>query len=238
MAMDKAALVTGASRGLGREVALMLGRMGYSVAVNYRREESGALDVLKEIDGNAVAIKADVGVWAEVKAMAQEIKKRWGRLDVLINNAGITRGRLFVKLSKEEWDEVINTNLKGCFNTTKALCPLMADSGGGHVVNISSYSGLRGMEGQAAYSASKAAQFGLTRSAALELGGHNIRVNAVLPGYMPTDMGRAASKAMERARKNSMLGRLSDEKEVAGFIAWLLETDNITGQIFTLDSRV
>lgn len=235
--MDKAGLVTGGSRGLGREIALTLGRMGYRVAVNYLKEKSQALNVLKGIAGDAVALRADVGDLADVKEMAGEIGKRWGRLDVLINNAGITRDSLLLRLSEGDWDAVIRTNLKGCFNTIKVFAPMMIDSGGGHIVNISSLSGLRGKEGQAAYSASKAALLGLTCSLAGELGGYNIKVNAVLPGYMPTEMGMSAVKAAEKARSESLLNRLSNTKDVSEFVAWLIQTENITGQAFILDSR-
>jgi|Deesub1362A_J573_1020465.scaffolds.fasta_scaffold00004_346 3-oxoacyl-[acyl-carrier protein] reductase len=238
MGARKVALVTGGSRGLGREVALALGRAGYRVVVNYIKEEAQALEVVQSIGGDAIAVKADVGEMGEVKEMSRRIEKEFGRLDVLINNAGITRDSLLLRLSESDWDLVIHTNLKGCFNTVKVFAPMMVSSGGGHIVNISSYSGLRGKEGQVAYSASKAAVLGFTFSLAKELGKDNIRVNAVLPGYMPTDMGKSAGKAMEKAERQSLLGRLSDPKEVSGFIIWLVQTEGITGQVFVLDSRI
>jgi len=235
--MQRTALITGGSRGLGRAVALALASGGYRVAINYLKSDKEAEAVLKSM-GEALPLKADVSDSASVVTMASEIKKKWGRLDVLINNAGVTVDTLFVKLKEEDWDRVLGTNLKGCFNTIKAFSPLIKESGGGHIINISSISGTRGKAGQAAYSASKAALLGLTVSAARELSEYNIRVNAVLPGYMPTDMGSGAEKAMDEARKKSLIGKLSDPKEVAGFIAWLAGTESVTGQVFTIDSRV
>jgi 3-oxoacyl-[acyl-carrier protein] reductase len=132
---------------------------------------------------------------------------------------------------------VIETNLTGSFNVIRALSPLMVQSGGGHIVNISSRSGLSGKAGQAAYSAAKAAVLGLTRTAAAELATDNIRVNAVLPGYLMTEMGKAAEKASHAAKEASLLKRLSDPQEVAGFIAFLVSTEGVTGQVFSIDSR-
>jgi len=133
---------------------------------------------------------------------------------------------------------VIATNLRGCFNVIKTAAPLLIKSGGGHIVNISSYSGLKGNSGQAAYSASKAAVIGLTHAAAVELSGYNIKVNALLPGYMPTGMGVGSSAALEEARERSILKKLSSPVEAAEFVATLLKTENVTGQVFSLDSRI
>ncbi len=233
------ALVTGASRGLGSELAIALSRSGYAVAANYRSSDSDASALLQKIDASgAILIKADVGDSAQVETIRMAIEKRFGRLDAVINSAGITKDNLLLRQSEKEWDETISTNLKGCFNTMRMLSPLIARSGGGHIVTISSYSGLKGKAGQAAYSASKAALLGLTRSAAIELAEYDIRVNAVLPGYMATQMGQGAKKAMQAAREESVIGRLSDTGEVSGFILYLLKTRNITGQVFGLDSRI
>lgn len=230
------AVVTGGSRGLGREIAIALGKSGYNVAVNYLYSKEKADEVISKIGRNAVAIKADVSDTKQVEAMAEIIRKKWGGVYALINNAGAAKDNLLIKYEESDWDEVIKTNLKGCFNTVRAFVPLMADRG--HIINMSSYSGLRGKAGQTAYSASKAALIGLTYSLAKELGAHNIKVNCVLPGYMPTDMGRNAAKAMEDARKESTLKSLSDPQKVAEFIYYLLTTEHITGQVFTLDSRI
>ncbi len=232
-------LVTGASRGLGRELATALSENGYIVAANYRSSDREAAMLLQEIEASgSILIKADVGDSSHVEKIGREIEKRFGRLDAIINNAGITRDSLLLRQSEKDWDETIRTNLKGCFNTIRILSPLIARSGGGHIVTISSYSGVKGKAGQAAYSASKAALLGLTRSAATELGEYDIRVNAVLPGYMATRMGQGAKKAMQAAQEESAIGKLSDMSEVAAFILYLLKTRNITGQVFGLDSRI
>jgi 3-oxoacyl-[acyl-carrier protein] reductase len=235
--MRKVALVTGASRGLGREIALMLGMEGYFLFVNYLNDEAGAADVADRARSGALAVRADVSDAGEVAGMSGLIKEKSGRLDLLVNNAGVTGDSLLPRLSEEKWRRVIDTNLRGCFNAMRALAPLMAGSGGGHMVNISSRSGVVGRAGQAAYSASKAALLGLTLTAARELGGQNIRVNAVIPGYMPTSMGTHAPEAMKRAMEESLLGRLSSPAEVASFVCWLAGTEGITGQAFSLDSR-
>ena len=234
--MQRCALITGGSRGLGRALALALASGEYKIAINYLKGDEHANEALRVLGEGALLLKADVSDSTAVGAA--EIKKKWGRLDVLVNNAGVTSDALLVKLKEEDWDWVLGTNLKGCFNTIRAFAPLMKESGGGHIINISSISGTRGKAGQAAYSASKAALLGLTVSAARELSEYNIRVNAVLPGYMPTDMGRASPVAMDSAREKSIIGKLSDPKEVAGFISWLVGTESVTGQVFTIDSRM
>lgn len=236
--MHGVVVVTGASRGLGREIALALGRQGYRIALNYIHSEKEASDVVLALGEPAIALKADVGILREVETMAGIISNRWGRIDAVINNAGIARDGLLIKYREEDWDEVVNTNLKGCFNTTKAFVPLMIKAGGGQIVNISSYSGLKGKAGQSAYSASKAALLGLTYTLARELAEYNIRVNALLPGYMPTDMGLNAMDAMKKASEESLLKNLSEPHDIAQFISYLLTTSNITGQVFNLDGRI
>ena len=234
----KVAVITGASRELGREVALTLGKSGYNVAVNYLASEKEAMKVADEIASDTLLIKADVGDIRQVERMAETVYARWGRVDVLVNNAGITKDSLMIKMKEEEWDEILRVNLKGCCNTIRVFSHFMIKSGGGHIINISSYSGLKGREGQAAYSASKAAVLGLTCTAAKELAEYNIRVNALLPGYMQTEMGKASEAAMTTVRNESIAGKLSSPKDVAGFIAYLLTTGSITGQVFSLDSRI
>ena len=232
------ALITGASRGLGREIALVLAGDGYSVSANYLSSSTEAAHLIKSAGRDSVALRADVGDSRQVRDVAEEIKRNFGRLDVIINNAGIAKDHLLLKQTELEWDSVIRTNLTGCFNVIRTLSPLMIESGGGHIINISSYSGLKGQAGQAAYSASKAALLGLTISAARELSEYNIRVNAVLPGYMMTEMGTGARKASEKAKNVSILKTLSQPAEVADFIVRLVKTENISGQIFNLDSRI
>jgi 3-oxoacyl-[acyl-carrier protein] reductase len=234
----KVAVVTGASRGLGRQTAIALAGAGYKVAVNYFHSPKDAEEVVRSAGFHAMAVKADVGSMTDVREMAQRVDREWGRVDVLINNAGVAMDGLMMSYNEDDWEEVMRVNLRGCFNTVTSFVPLMIRSGGGHITNISSYSGLRGKEGQAAYSASKASIIGLTVTLAKELAQHNIRVNSVLPGYMPTAMGMHADRAMKKAREESVLHRLADIEEVAGFVSYLVETETVTGQVFRLDSRI
>lgn len=232
------AVVTGASKGFGRQIGITLSKAGYHVALNFNQSKPDVNGTVGIPTENTMTVKADVGDSRQVEAMAESIYKKWGRVDAVINNAGITRDKLLVRCREDDWEEVLRVNLRGCFNTVRAFAPLLQKSGGGHIVNITSYSGVRGRAGQAAYSASKAAVLGLTCSLARELSEYNIRVNSILPGYMPTDMGKNTETAMKAALEESILKRLSDPKEAAGFIAYLLTTRNITGQAFNLDSRI
>ncbi len=234
----KIALITGASRGLGRTIALTLARQGFTIIVNYHSSVEKAEDMVRMAGGRSCSFRADVGNSAEVMALVSEIDSRFGRLDVIINNAGITRDSILMRQTEEDWDEVIRTNLTGCFLVTRALSPLIMKAGGGHIVNIASHSGARGKGGQPAYSAAKAGVTGLTLSAAAELAEHGIRVNAVMPGYLPTEMGRLSERAMDEARRKSLLHVLSSDQEAADFIAYLVNTTHITGQVFSLDSRI
>lgn len=232
------AVVTGASKGLGRATAAALSRAGYRVVVNFNTSQESSEETLQEIEGPSLVVKADVGDPVQVEAMARTAHEQWGRIDVLVNNAGIIRDSLTVRCEEGDWDDVLRTNLKGCFNTVRSFVPYMVFSGGGHVINVSSRSGLHGRAGQPAYSAAKAAVLGLTASLARELGPHRIRVNAVLPGYMETDMGKSSQHSMLKALEDSMLQTLTDPSEVAGFIAYLVGTTSVTGQVFCIDSRV
>ncbi len=224
--------------GLGKEISLTLAKNGYTVYANYISAGIETAALIGAIGQNARAIRADVGDAARVREMADIIEKESGRLDAVINCAGITKDSLLLSQSEKEWDSILRTNLTGCFNVIKSMAPLMVKSGGGHIVNISSRSGTSGKAGQAAYSASKAALVGLTYTCAAELAVHNIRVNALLPGYMMTDMGKKAGSAMDEARKRSMLRSLSDPAEVAAMVISIVQTKNITGQVFSLDSRI
>ncbi|MBI5635060.1 MAG: SDR family NAD(P)-dependent oxidoreductase [Nitrospirae bacterium] len=234
----KVASITGGARGLGRHISQELLEQEYYVAVNYLNSEEKAEEIIARAGNRAIALKADVGDSAQVRNMIEHIERRFGRLDLLINNAGITKDSLLIRQSEADWDAVIRTNLTGCFNLLRAAAPLMIRSGGGHIINISSYSGIKGKAGQAAYSASKAGLIGLTISAAHELAEHNIRVNAVIPGYMPTEMGATASEAMAQAEEESLLKALSEPSDVARSIVRIAGMDYITGQILSLDSRI
>lgn len=234
----KVALVTGGARGLGRHISLTFLEQGYHVAVNYLNSGDKAAEIIAQAGGRAIAIKADVGDSAQVRQMIKRIEQTFGRLDILINNAGITKDGLLIRQTEADWDAVIRTNLTGCFNLLSAAAPLMIRSGGGHIINISSYSGVKGKAGQAAYTASKAGLIGLTISAAHELAEHNIRVNAVIPGYMRTEMGATAEEAMGQAKDESILKALSEPSKVARSLVSIAGMDYITGQILSLDSRI
>jgi 3-oxoacyl-[acyl-carrier protein] reductase len=235
-------VVTGASRGLGRQIALRFGRAGERVIVNYLRNESGALETVEEIahaGGEAFSVRADVRVSTEVEAMVAGTVRRWGSIDVLVNNAGSTKDGLLLRMADESWNDVIAANLTGPFHCIRAAAGAMMKQRRGQIVSIGSIVGIQGREGQANYAASKAGLMGLTRACARELGPYNIRVNAVLPGYLLTDMGRKASDAvLERVRRENALGRPSDPEEVAEFVYRLSLMENVSGQTFNLDSRI
>lgn len=234
----KVVLITGGASGLGRHISQAFLEQGYRIAVNYLNSGEEAQEIIAQAGERAISIKADVGDSSQVNKMIERIEQRFGRLDVLVNNAGITKDSLLIKQTEEQWDKVIRTNLTGCFNLLRAAAPLMIKSGGGHIINISSYSGVKGKAGQAAYSASKAGLVGLTISAAHELGPHNIRVNAVVPGYMLTGMGAKAMTAIKQAEEQSVQKALSDPADVAHCIAVIAGMGYITGQVLSLDNRI
>mgnify|MGYP001056365306 CR=1 FL=1 len=230
----KICLITGGTRGLGRVISLSLHKKGHIVIANYIKGEPEA-QTLREL--GCITFKADISKMDECIRMADFIKERFGILHVLINNAAILKDELLIKLKENAWDEVINVNLKGMFNTILTFSALLAETKG-HIINITSYSGIRGKAGQTAYSASKAGVIGLSLSAAKELSMQGIKVNVLAPGYMDTDMGRSSPKALENAIKESLLNTLTNPEEVAEFIAFLINTETITGQIFRIDNRI
>ena len=231
-------LVTGSSRGLGKAIALAFGKRGCKVVVHFKEKKSEADSVALMI-GESIAFQADVSYATEVKRMVNEVIDKWGRIDVLVNNAGITEESLLMKTAEDNFDTVVNTNLKGPFNFIQAVGRYMMKQKSGHIINISSYAGIKGKEGLSAYSASKAGLIGLTKTAAIELSRYSIMVNAVLPGYMMTDMGSESSDdAKEKALKDSLVKSFSNPESVAEFICNMTETIGITGQVFNLDSRI
>ena len=231
-------LITGSSRGLGRSIALALGAGGHMVAVHCKDDKDGAEDVASKLN-DPVIVRADVRKPEEVEACVDVVIRKWGRIDLLVNNAGITKESLLLKTSEEDFDEVIDTDLKGPFNFIRASACYMVKQKVGHIINISSYAGLKGKEGLSAYSAAKAGLIGMTMSSAKELSRYNIMVNAVLPGYMLTDMGVGSSgKGKEQAMKDSIFKEYSDPGSIAEFICYLAGTKGITAQVFNLDSRI
>jgi 3-oxoacyl-[acyl-carrier protein] reductase len=234
--MNNTVLITGGSGGLGKAIVSAFCKSGFRVVLNYLSSDLVVKEIVQTFGSQIIPLKADVGRYSDVSKIAGIIAENVGRINVIINNAGITRDALLIKQTEAEWDIVLKTNLKGVFNTIRAFAPLMKD--GGHIINISSFSGIKGREGQTAYSASKSALIGLTKSAAAELAQYNIRVNAIVPGYMPVGLGKQTKVAMENAIRESLLNCLSEPEEVSNFIIYLIGTKNITGQIFCLESRI
>src|SRR4051794_26171472 len=232
----KAALVTGASRGIGREIALELARQGANVAVNFSGSEAKANEVVDEIKAlgrEAFAVKCDVSNSGEVAEMVKGTIDRFEKLDILVNNAGITRDNLLMRMKEEEWDDVININLKGVFLCTKAVTRQMMKQRVGRIINIASIVGVSGNPGQANYVAAKAGVIGLTKTTAKELASRNITVNAIAPGFITTDMtDKLTEDVKTEMLKQIPLARLGEPKDIAKMTAFLASDDSsyITGQ--------
>jgi 3-oxoacyl-[acyl-carrier protein] reductase len=241
MLNDKAVLVTGASRGIGRAIALFFAKQGAKVAVNYSGSEAKANEVVEEIKengGTAFAIKADISSSEEVTNMVKTVIEEFGSLDVLVNNAGITRDNLLMRMKEEEWDAVINTNLKGVFLTTKAVSRQMMKQRQGRIINIASIVGVSGNAGQANYVAAKAGVIGLTKTTAKELSSRGITVNAIAPGFISTDMtGKLEEGIKEEMLKNIPLARFGQPEDIAAAAAFLAsdQSSYITGQTLHVD---
>jgi 3-oxoacyl-[acyl-carrier protein] reductase len=237
----KVAVVTGASRGIGRAVALKLSSLGARVVVNYLSNKAAAEDVLRviqEMGGEAIAVQANVGVFEEAQRLVQSTLDHFGRIDILVNNAGTTRDALLVRMSEEDWDVVINTNLKGAFNCTKAAQRPMIKQRYGRIVNISSIAGIQGNAGQANYTAAKAGLIGFTKAVAKEVGSRNITVNAVAPGYVPTDLSASIPPELVAKGMELMpLGHPGTTEDIANAVAFFVsdEANYITGQVLAVD---
>ncbi|MEB8126330.1 3-oxoacyl-[acyl-carrier-protein] reductase [Staphylococcus succinus] len=234
--MTKSALVTGASRGIGRSIAIQLAEEGYNVAVNYAGSKDKADAVVEEIKAKGVesfSIQANVAVGTEVKTMVKEVVNQFGSVDVLVNNAGITRDNLIMRMKEQEWDDVIDTNLKGVFNCIQKVTPQMLKQKSGAIINLSSVVGAMGNPGQANYVATKAGVIGLTKSSARELASRNITVNAVAPGFIVSDMTDALSDELKSQMLEQIpLARFGDDKDIANTVAFLAsdKAKYITGQ--------
>ncbi|PSF37337.1 beta-ketoacyl-ACP reductase [Aphanothece hegewaldii CCALA 016] len=234
------ALVTGASRGIGKAIALSLASQGAKVIVNYARSSSAADQVVQEITeagGEAIALQADVSKSDEVDSLIQNILDKFGTIDVLVNNAGITKDTLMLRMKLEDWQAVIDLNLTGVFLCTRAVSKIMLKRKKGRIINISSVSGLMGNPGQANYSAAKAGVIGLTKTLAKEFATRGITVNAVAPGFIATDMTNDLSNT-EDILKFIPLGRFGEAEEVAGMVRFLAADPAaayITGQVFNVD---
>jgi 3-oxoacyl-[acyl-carrier protein] reductase len=237
----RVALVTGASRGIGREIALELARRGANVAVNYSGSEAKAnevVDLIKEIGQDAFAVQADVSNSEAVSTMVQATIDRFGKLDIVINNAGITRDNLLMRMKEDEWDDVININLKGVFLVTKAVTRQMMKQRYGRIINVASIVGVSGNPGQANYVAAKAGVIGLTKTSAKELASRHITVNAIAPGFITTDM---TDKLTEEVKAEMLrvipLARFGEPKDIAKVAAFLASEDSnyMTGQTLHVD---
>lgn len=241
MLEGKIALVTGASRGIGRQIAVTLAARGAFVVVNYNGSAAKAEEVVKEIQaagGQAEALQCSVGDFEAAGAMIADVISRHGRLDILVNNAGITRDGLLMKMTQEEFDSVIETNLKGVFNCMRHAARQMIKQRAGRIVNISSVSGVMGNAGQANYCAAKAGVIGLTKSAAREMAVRGITVNAVAPGFIKTDMTDVLKDSVKEAMIETIpMKSFGEAEDVAAAVAFLAsdEAKYITGQVLGVD---
>ncbi|MFH1731466.1 MAG: SDR family NAD(P)-dependent oxidoreductase [Planctomycetota bacterium] len=235
----RVALVTGSSRGLGREIALRFARGGWNVVVNCVRSTDKAnavADEARSLGGDAIVVQADVSDLTTHPALINGAVGRWSRLDCLVNNAAIPSEARITNTPERLWDEVIATDLLGPMHLARRAAEVMRP--GSSVVNITSLCGLWGCVGASAYSAAKGALAGFTAGAAAELAAKSVRINTVAPGYMPTDMGRAAPRAMDAAKAQHAMRVLSDPAATAEFILQLAQMRTVTGQVFNLDGRI
>lgn len=241
MLTGKIALVTGAGRGIGRAIACTLAKCGATVLVNYNGSKERALQVIAEIEqsgGRGEAIQCNVADYNACEQMVKYIIEKYKRVDILVNNAGITRDNLLLKMSEKEYDEVLNTNLKGAFNTMRHLSRYFVKQRSGKIINISSVTGIMGNAGQANYAASKAGLIGMTKSVARELASRGICVNAVAPGFIDTEMTEVLSDAVKDDMKRTIpLGRTGKSEDIANTVSFLAssQADYITGQVICVD---
>ena len=237
----KVALVTGAGKGIGHAIAVALAEAGYHIGVHYRSSEEEALETKKICEGygaEVLLLKADIDDYAACEDMVQKIKEKWGRVDVLVNNAGITKDNLILRMKPEDIESVIHTNMTSAFYLTKLCSSLMMKKRYGRIINISSISGVRGNAGQANYAASKAGLIGLTKTIAKELAGRNITANAIAPGFITTDMTAALNEEIQEKIKTQIpLNRFGTPQDIAKTVVFLCSEggDYITGQVISVD---
>jgi 3-oxoacyl-[acyl-carrier protein] reductase len=237
----KVAIVTGGTRGIGRAIVLDLAANGADVALNYRKSADLAVelaDTIREMGRRAMIVQADVSSFDDAQAMVQKVLDEFGQVDILINNAGMNWDGVVWKMTEEQWDRVIDVDLKGTFNYTRAVTPIFRGQGSGKIVNITSINGLRGKFGQTNYSAAKAGVIGFTKACARDLGRYSINVNSVAPGLIETEMvQQAPEKVRELALSEIVLGRLGLPEEVAHVVTFLCteKARHVTGQVIQVD---
>ena len=241
MLKDKNVIITGATRGIGREIALTLAKNGANIAINYRNfnsELEALINEIKSFGVDVLAIKCDVSVSDDVDNFVKEVKSHFKTIDVLVNNAGITKDGLILRMKEKDFDDVLDVNLKGTFNTTKFVSSIMVRQKCGKIINISSVVGITGNSGQCNYAASKAGVIGFSKSVARELSSRNINVNVIAPGYINTDMTKnLPDKIKEEVIKSIPMKRIGEPKEVANLVLFLSSnlSDYITGQVINVD---
>ncbi len=238
---NRVALVTGASRGIGRAVALKLAECGAKIVINYKQSAAQAETAAEQIrsqNGQCLTVQGDVSLAADVERVFQAAQQSFGKIDILVNNASINRDTLILRMSEDDWDEVMSTDLRGAFLCTKAALRSMMRERWGRIINISSLAGLLGNAGQANYSAAKAGLIGLTKAVAREMGSRGITVNALAPGFIETDMTKDLPQSLkDEALHRIILGRSGKPEDVAGAVAFLAsdEASYITGQVLAVD---
>ena len=241
MSERKVALVTGGARGIGKEIALELARNGFDLAVNYRSETDDMNEMKQQVEAEGAKcffVQADVANFDSCKQMVETVEKEFGQIDVLVNNAGITKDGLIMRMKKEDFEAVIDVNLVGTFNVTKHVIPYMMKRHSGRIINISSVVGVAGNAGQTNYSASKAGIIGFTKSLAKEVASRNILVNAIAPGFIDTDMTKVLSDTVKEGIYAQIpLKRMGSANEVARVVKFLAGEDSsyITGQVLNVD---
>ena len=239
--MNKVALITGGTRGIGKQIAIMFAKEGYDVAITYRKENGELENAKREIEANNVkclAVQGDISIFENCKEVVQKIIEVLGRIDVLVNNAGITKDMLILRMNEEDFKQVVDVNLNGTFNMTKNVIQYMMKARTGRIINISSVVGISGNAGQTNYAASKAGIIGFTKSLAKEVASRNILVNAIAPGFISTDMtGVLKDEIKDEIIKNIPLKRAGTPDDVAKVVRFLASDDSsyITGQVINVD---
>lgn len=239
--MNQVALITGGTRGIGREIALTLAKQGYNIALNYRTENEELEELKNMIEKEQVEcllVKGDVSHFEECEQFVKQIIEKFGKIDVLVNNAGITKDTLLARMKKEDFEQVLEVNLVGTFNVTKNVISYMMKARKGRIVNISSVVGISGNAGQTNYAASKAGIIGFTKSLAKEVASRNILVNSIAPGFIKTNMTEVLKEEIKQEiAKNIPMQRLGEPKDVAGVVKFLVSEDSsyITGQVIQVD---